>query len=136
MYKIIQSFPEPIKQIGIRLISIPYILGNNRYCPLCEKSSRKFGKFGIARSESRCMHCLSLERHRLVVLYLQRKTTLFDGSHKRMLHVAPEKKLEKLFKIHLGDGYLSADLYDPKAMVKMDITDNSQIHSASSYKIA
>lgn len=122
--KIIHSLPEPIKQIGKRLISIPYILGNNRYCPICKKSSRKFATFGIVpRSEAQCMHCFSLERHRLVWIYLQRKTDLFDRVSKRMLHIAPEKGLEKLFKIHLGNGYLSADLNNPKAMVRMDITD-------------
>ena len=122
--KIIQSIPVPIKKLGRRVLSIPYVLGNNRYCPVCEKSSRKFGKFGrITRFEARCMHCLSLERHRLVWTYLQRETNLFDGSPKKMLHVAPEQSLEKLFKNYLGDGYLSGDLDSPIAMVKMDITD-------------
>jgi predicted SAM-dependent methyltransferase len=40
-----------------------------------------------------------------------------------MLHVAPEPCFEPRFKKSLGDHYLSADLLDPQAMVKMDITD-------------
>ncbi len=40
-----------------------------------------------------------------------------------MLHVAPESCLGERFRAHLGDGYLSADLCDDRAMVTMDITD-------------
>ena len=39
-----------------------------------------------------------------------------------MLHVAPELWFEPKLKQLLGDNYLTADLYDPRAMVKMDIT--------------
>ena len=54
-------------------------------------------------------------------LYLLKKTDLFDGTPKKMLHVAPELCFESRFKERLGDGYLTADLYAPGAMVKMDI---------------
>ena len=40
-----------------------------------------------------------------------------------MLHVAPEPCFEPRLKQRLGEGYLSADLYNPRAMVKMDITE-------------
>ena len=40
-----------------------------------------------------------------------------------MLHVAPEACFEARFKKILGDRYLTADLFNPRAMVKMDITD-------------
>jgi SAM-dependent methyltransferase len=40
-----------------------------------------------------------------------------------MLHVAPESCFESRFKERLGAGYLTADLFSPLAMVKMDITD-------------
>ncbi len=40
-----------------------------------------------------------------------------------MLHVAPEKMFKKLFRQKIGSGYLTADLYDPRVMVKMDIAD-------------
>ncbi len=39
-----------------------------------------------------------------------------------MLHVAPEKIFQQKFLQQLGENYLSADLYDDAAMVKMDIT--------------
>ena len=40
-----------------------------------------------------------------------------------MLHVAPEISFESRLKRLLGSSYLTADLFNPRAMVKMDITD-------------
>jgi SAM-dependent methyltransferase len=40
-----------------------------------------------------------------------------------MLHIAPEPVFERLFRKQLGKNYLTADLYNPRAMVKMDVTD-------------
>jgi SAM-dependent methyltransferase len=39
-----------------------------------------------------------------------------------MLHVAPEACFEPLFRKRLGAGYISADLLNPRAKVKMDVT--------------
>ena len=98
--------------------------GKGRYCPVCGKSSRRFRGFGIVvREDAQCVRCGSLERHRLLWLFVQAKTDLFDGTPKRMLHVAPEPCLESRFRSRLGDGYVTADLFDPRAMVRMDITD-------------
>ena len=96
---------------------------NRRFCPICGKSSRRFRHFGrVPRKESQCPYCGSLERHRLLWLYLSRKTDLFDGAQKKMLHIAPEPCLEPRFKKWLAESYLTADLFNPHAMVKMDIT--------------
>jgi SAM-dependent methyltransferase len=54
---------------------------------------------------------------------LHKKTNLFDNSNKSLLHVAPEPFFEKKFRRIPNLDYLSADLYSPKVMVKMDITD-------------
>lgn len=98
--------------------------GTRRYCPVCETRSSRFGQFGIVpRADARCPSCGALERHRFVWLYFERMTDLFDGCRKRVLHVAPERIFENLLKRHLGSGYLTADLDDPRAMVRMDITD-------------
>lgn len=80
--------------------------------------------FGIVpREDAQCVHCGALERHRFLWLFLQKKTDLFDGKPKKMLHVAPEHCFESRFKKRLDDDYLTADLFNPRAMVKMDITD-------------
>jgi SAM-dependent methyltransferase len=101
---------------------LPY-LGVGRHCPVCRRSSRRFRPFGIVeRAEAQCVHCGALERHRLVWLFLARRTDLFDGRPRRMLHLAPEECLAPRLRRALGEGYLSADLADPRAMVRMDVT--------------
>jgi SAM-dependent methyltransferase len=56
-------------------------------------------------------------------IYVTRKTNLFDGDRKRILHIAPEDQLSRLFQKADSIDYLSADLSSPTAMVKMDVTD-------------
>ncbi|MBN1646413.1 MAG: methyltransferase domain-containing protein [Spirochaetales bacterium] len=58
-------------------------------------------------------------------LFLREKTDLFDSNTKQILHVAPEPCFEPRFKTQLGKGYLTADLFNPRAMVKMDISNIS-----------
>ena len=99
------------------------VLYGNDYCPVCEKTSC-FVPFGIVpRPKACCPHCRSLERHRLLWLFWQKKTSLFNTIPKKILHVAAEPCFESRFKKLFGSGYLTADLYNPNAMVKMDITD-------------
>ena len=91
---------------------------------MCEKSSGRFATDGtVTRLDARCPWCDAFERHRLLWLYLQRCTDLFDGASRKMLHVAPEPCFQPSLRQALGDGYLTADLSDPGAMVKMDVTD-------------
>lgn len=122
---LLSKLPELVKGPlrSIRNVMLPYC-GIGRYCPVCEKSSSRFGSFGVVqREDAECVHCGSLERHRLVWLFFQKYTDLFDGKPKKILHVAPEPFFESLFKERLGNNYLTADLFNPCAMVKMDICD-------------
>ena len=61
-----------------------------------------------------------MDRERLVYLYLKYKTTLFEQPH-TILHVAPEHALSKQLQKMTHLDYISADLLDESAMVKMDI---------------
>ncbi len=80
--------------------------------------------FGLApRPDALCPDCGSVERHRLVWLFFKHKTNLFDRSPKKMLHIAPEKALDENLRKTPALDYLTADLTDPRAMVRMDITD-------------
>jgi Methyltransferase domain len=98
--------------------------GRARHCPVCATSTRGFAEFGVvARPDARCIICDSLERHRLAWLYFTRKTDLFDGRPKQVLHVSPEPCFERKLQRAFGPGYLTADLLDPRAMVKMDVSD-------------
>jgi SAM-dependent methyltransferase len=98
--------------------------GTATYCPVCGRSSCCFAPYGIERREdAECVHCKALERHRLLWLFVSTRTNLFDGRAKRMLHIAPEPCIAPRYRRALGGGYLSADLYDERAMVRMDVTD-------------
>jgi len=101
-------------------MALPYY-GEGRFCPVCSKSFSRFRRFR-SREDAQCPHCGALERHRLLWLYSSKKTDLFDGTPKKMLHVAPEPCFESRLKKRLGDGYLTTDLYATRAMEKMDIT--------------
>jgi ubiquinone/menaquinone biosynthesis C-methylase UbiE len=70
-----------------------------------------------------CPVCGSLERHRLDWIFFARRTDIFDGTAKMMLHIAPEEFLSARFSAIDGLEYVSADLHNPRAMLQMDITD-------------
>ena len=94
------------------------------YCPVCQNWVRSFEPFGIVnRPDAICPICGSLERQRGVWYFFEHKTNLFDRSPKSMLHIAPEKEFSRRLRRVSVLAYLSADLNDPEAMVKMDITD-------------
>jgi SAM-dependent methyltransferase len=98
--------------------------GLARYCPVCKSHLRKLKTFGLKkRPNARCPVCDMLERHRAIWLFLKNKTNLMNGQPKKMMHVAPEVTFEKLFRKVKGIDYLSVDLYSPRAMEKVDITD-------------
>ncbi|MBI1923536.1 class I SAM-dependent methyltransferase [Candidatus Poribacteria bacterium] len=100
--------------------SLLYI-GNQLICPCCKGHFRKFLPYGVQpRPNAQCPRCFSLERHRLLWLYLKEKTNLFTDCLK-VLHFAPEYQFQKTFRSMPNLDYLSADLYSPLAMVKMDI---------------
>lgn len=103
------------------ITSLPY-RGSGRDCPVCGRSSRKFRTYGILhREDGQCTQCGALERHRFAWLFFQRMTNLFDGAFKTMLHVGAERGFEPRLRKRLGAGYITADLFDPRADVKMDI---------------
>jgi SAM-dependent methyltransferase len=63
---------------------------------------------------------LSLERHRLIWLYLKEQTNFFSA-RLNVLHVAPEHCFMKPFEKQHGHHYITADIESPLAKVKMDI---------------
>jgi SAM-dependent methyltransferase len=96
--------------------------GNKVECPVCEGHFRKFLPYGYvkARENALCPRCLSLERHRLLWLYLKNRTRFFSDSLS-VLHVAPEQCFYKRFRKLKNLSYVTADLESPIADVKMDI---------------
>lgn len=72
------------------------------------------------RQNALCPSCLSLERHRLIWVYLKEKTNFFQQKLD-VLHIAPEHCFMKPFEKQHGDRYITADIESPLAKVKMDI---------------
>jgi SAM-dependent methyltransferase len=96
--------------------------GNRRECPVCGGRFRGFLPFGLVRrQDARCPGCGSLERHRLLWLYLERQTDLF-AARRRVLHVAPEPLIGQRLASLPNLRYVSIDLDSPRAMVRMDAT--------------
>jgi SAM-dependent methyltransferase len=96
--------------------------GTKYECPVCRSKFNAFISMGT-RLNARCPVCNSLERHRLIWLFCQRKTDLFDGRFKHFLHVAPEPFLRMAI-LNISDlSYIGADLLGKHTNEKMDVTD-------------
>ena len=95
----------------------------SRYCPICETDHEKFNSFGYnPREDALCPTCGSLERHRLSWLIIKDKIKNKDITNNNLLHIAPEKIFMEKFTNLFNENYLTADLYDKNAKIKMDIT--------------
>lgn len=105
---------------GLRFLALFY-RGNKVECPVCHGAFRKFLPYGReSRENALCPKCLSLERHRLIWLYLGQKTDFFTRRAK-MLHIAPELCFMDRFEALPNLEYVTGDLESPLAKVKMDI---------------
>ena len=100
----------------------PLYWGKNHTCPIENRSYRKFLPYGRInpRPNALCPGSLSLERHRLIWLFLKAKTNFFSDNLK-VLHIAPELCFMKKFEKMPNVDYVTADLESPLAKVKMDI---------------
>lgn len=105
---------------GLKVVSIFY-RGDNVKCPVCDHGFRSFLPYGRkARSNALCPNCLSLERHRMMWLFLKKETSFFDKKLD-VLHIAPELCfIDRFEKIH-GGQYITADIESPLAKVKLDV---------------
>lgn len=102
-----------------------FYFGNQFVCPCCNGHFRKFLTFAVKpRQNAQCPGCDSLERHRLLWLYLKDKTNFFKDNLK-VLDVAPMDFFQQNCKGLTNLDYMSADISSPTAMVKMDITNTS-----------
>jgi SAM-dependent methyltransferase len=116
-----RKYLQRVANLGLKVMTIIYA-GNKVTCPVCEKSFKKFLPYGRinARPNALCPNCLSLERHRLIWLYLEEETDFFDRPL-HVLHIAPEACFIPRFEKLHGDKYITADIESPLAKVKMDI---------------
>ena len=123
--KFLNTIPRPL------LIKLSYFVkpalalalrGKNYTDPIEGKSYRKFLPYGYEKTRDNVLApgTLSLERHRLLWLYLERETDFFTSA-KKMLHFAPEQAFYKRFKNLPHLEYTTTDLNSPLADVKADI---------------
>lgn len=96
-------------------------LGLRIACPCCGLRFRSLQPFK-GRANARCPWCGSLERHRLLALYL-REHTPFLRQPVSLLHVAPEDSVRRVLRRQKGLRYVSIDLHHPLAELRMDVTD-------------
>jgi SAM-dependent methyltransferase len=116
-----RKYLQRISGLALQMLALVY-RGNNVHCPICGKHFRKFLPYGRIRPRENalCPGCQSLERHRLIWLYLQERSDVFKRKMK-ILHIAPEACYIKPFEKMHGDGYITADIESPLAKVRMDI---------------
>lgn len=101
-----------------------YLKGDTYTDPIDGNSFRKFLPYGYSKQRKNALSpsTLSLERHRLMWLFLKNETSFFTSSKKiKTLHIAPEQCFLKIFKKQKNLDYVTSDLESPIADVKADI---------------
>jgi SAM-dependent methyltransferase len=128
LYKfLLNKLPRPL------LIRLSYLFkkiapfvykGNKVECPVCNRSYSKFLSYGssIAHRENvLCPGDLTLERHRLMWLYLKDHSDFFKNNKLNVLHIAPEQCFHQRFKQQQNLNYLTGDLVSPIADIHFDL---------------
>lgn len=146
---LLNTIPRPILirlSIIVRPILAFLLKGDKFTDPIDGKSFRMFLPYGYGNQRNNVLSpsTLSLERHRLLWLYLQNETDFFQSEldsdspvtqNKRIklrkdaetskalkvLHFAPEQEFYKRFKKQTNIDYTTTDLLSPLADVKADI---------------
>ena len=106
----------------VRPVLAFFLKGNTFTDPIDGKSFKSFLPYGYGNQRSNVLSpsTLSLERHRLLWLYLKNETNFFSNNLK-VLHFAPEQCFLKRFKNLKNLDYTTTDLESPIADVKADI---------------
>jgi SAM-dependent methyltransferase len=128
LFKIIlNTIPRPIL-IRLSYVARPILAlllkGNKFTDPIDGRSFSMFLPYGYGNQRNNVLSpsTLSLERHRLLWLYLQNETDFFTTeTKKKILHFAPEQAFYKRFRNQKNIIYTTTDLLSPLADVKADI---------------
>lgn len=126
---VLNTIPRPILikvSYWVRPLIAWWLKGNRFEDPIDGKKFRKFLPYGygIQRENALSPSTLSLERHRLLWLYLKNETDFFSTKNQqKLLHIAPEQCFLDLFRKQHNLNYITSDLESPIADVKADICD-------------
>jgi SAM-dependent methyltransferase len=121
----LKYIPRPVL-IRLSYIARPFLSlflkGTNYTDPIDGRSFRRFLSYGYEKQRANVLSpsTLSLERHRLLWLYLKNETDFFDKELK-VLHFAPEQAFYKRFRKLNNLDYTTTDLNSPLADVQADI---------------
>lgn len=128
LYKyLLNTLPRPL------LIRLSYVFrvfaplvykGNKVDCPVCEKSFKKFLSYGsnvAHRDNVLCPYDLTLERHRLMWVYLKDRSNFFTDDKLKVMHIAPEQCFYSKFKKQKNLEYTTGDLLSPLADIHFDL---------------
>ncbi|MDC6365984.1 MULTISPECIES: class I SAM-dependent methyltransferase [Flavobacteriaceae] len=124
---LLNLFPRPWlirASYWIRPIISFSLKGNNFTDPIDGKIFKTFLPYGYENPRENVLSpsTLSLERHRLLWLYLKQETNFFTNKL-NVLHFAPEQAFYKRFRNLANIQYTTTDLNSPLADVKADICD-------------
>ncbi|MBM1108065.1 class I SAM-dependent methyltransferase [Aurantibacter crassamenti] len=122
---ILNIIPRPIlikMSYWVRPILAFFMRGDNFVDPIDGKSFKSFLPYGYENPRENVLApaTLSLERHRLLWLYLKNETNFFTDNI-RLLHFAPEQAFYKRFKTLKNIDYTTTDLNSPLADIEADI---------------
>jgi len=121
----LNAIPRPLLirlSYWVRPLLALFLKGKRYTDPIDGKSFRKFLPYGYGTPRENVLSpsTLSLERHRLLWLWLERETSFFSEPAK-VLHFAPEQAFYKRFRNSAHLEYTTTDLNSPLADVKADI---------------
>ncbi len=123
---ILNAIPRPLLikfSYLVRPVLAFFLQGSNHTDPIDGKKFKSFLPYGYENPRENVLSpsTLSLERHRLLWLFLKNETDFFRNAH-RVLHFAPEQAFYKRFrKLKNLKDYITTDLNSPLADVKADI---------------
>lgn len=116
-----RHYLQYISHFFLQIFSL-FLRGNRFEDPINGMTYRRLLPYGrlTSRENAIAPDSMSLERHRLMWLFMKEKTNFFTAELK-FLHIAPEYCFIKIFKGMKNLDYITADLISPWADVKMDV---------------
>ena len=118
-----RHYLQHVSHFFLKIISL-FMRGDNFEDPITGITYRKLLPYGRIKSRDNVLapDSMSLERHRLMWLFLKNKTKFFSDQLK-FLHIAPEYCFINIFKSMKNLDYITGDLISPWADVKLDVHD-------------
>jgi SAM-dependent methyltransferase len=119
--KFVSAHPRLRSATAMARMAVQSASGPVLHCPLCGEDHRFLVTGVPPRPNAVCPACDSLERHRLLSLYLAQYPELVSG--KAVLHFAPEQAIKRLIENLSPRNYVTADLQPERGDIILSIED-------------